>query len=60
MADDKKETAEDKNKKKKHLLRRLREFLLSKSKGQTVGTQEKQIKELFPEDKDKKKGKKNG
>ena len=60
MADDKKGTAEDKKKKKKDLLRRLREFLLAKSKGETVATQEKQIKELFPEDEDKKKGKKNG
>ena len=51
MADDKKETAEDKNKKKKHLLRRLREFLLSKSKGQTVGTQEKQIKQTASDSK---------
>ena len=53
--------AEDKKKdKKKALLRRLREFLLSKSKGQTIASQEKQIKELFPEDEDKKKRKKNG
>ena len=56
MADDK--TAKGKKGKKKELLRRLREWLLAKSKGETVATQEKQIKELFPED--KKKGKKNG
>ena len=44
--------------KKKELLRRLREWLIAKSGGGTVATQEKQIKELFPdEDKDKKKKK---
>lgn len=53
--------AEDKKKeKKKELLRRLRAWLIERSGGGTVGTQEKQIKELFPDDKDNKNKKNNG
>ena len=46
MADAKKKTADEREKKKKALLRKLRDYLLSKSKGGTLGSEEKQIKEL--------------
>lgn len=48
--------AEDKNKKKKDLLRRLREFLLEKSKGGKGGRPGlEQIEELASEEEKKKK-----
>ena len=50
--------ADKKTSKEKQWLRKVRAWLLKKSKGETVATQEKQIKELFPEDEDNKKKKK--
>jgi hypothetical protein len=49
--------AEDKNKKKKDLLRRFREFLLSKSEGARKGDKSglEQIEELATEEEKKKK-----
>lgn len=52
MADNKNKTAEDKDKKKKALLRRLREFLISKSAGTTVGGGAKQIADLIEKEKE--------